>query len=142
MAVADAKRGPAVPPPVLPPPVAPPPIPGGVAAPAEFPTDFLWSQLDDAEEDLEGKSWAEAVEAAFAAGGVAVLAASAGYLFLSGRGVYWLLTALTARPLFWKQFDPMDVLFAWEEAKERRRARGAADAREDEETLQSLIEAR
>jgi hypothetical protein len=70
------------------------------------------------------------------------VAASAGYVFLSSRGGSFLLSALTARPL-WKQFDPLEVLFAWETEKGRRRARGLLaeeEEEEDRETLQSLVE--
>ena len=45
---------------------------------------------------------------------------SAGYIALSGRLSLWLLSLLTARPLIWKGFDPVEVLFAWEEEKRRR----------------------
>jgi hypothetical protein len=62
------------------------------------------------------------------AGVVSGLVASAGYLLLSARAGDWLLTVLLARPLVWKGFDPIDVLFAWEKEKKRRRARGNADA--------------
>ena len=55
--------------------------------------------------------------------------ASAGYVLLNTRAGLWMFSALTARPL-WKDFDPLEVLFAWEEERE-----------EDTESLQSLVEA-
>ena len=62
---------------------------------------------------------------------------SAGYVALSGRLSLWLLSMLTARPLVWRGFDPVAVLFSWEEEKRRRAGgRGKAD---EEETLQSLV---
>jgi hypothetical protein len=60
------------------------------------------------------------------------LAATAGYVLLHTRAAPWLLSLLAARP-FWKQLDPLEVLFAWEQ-REGRGARGA------EETLLSLVE--
>jgi hypothetical protein len=45
--------------------------------------------------------------------------------------------ALLSRPL-WGQWDPLEVLFAWEEEQERRRRAGVdADA---EESLQSIAD--
>ena len=63
--------------------------------------------------------------------------ATAGYVVLTGRLSLWLLSMLTARPLVWKGFDPVEVLFAWE--KEKKRRSGGKDKGEDEETLQSLV---
>jgi hypothetical protein len=59
------------------------------------------------------------------------LVATSGYLLLNTRAGYWLLSLLTSRPL-WKQFDPLEVLFAWEKE--------GHDANGNEETLQSLVE--
>jgi hypothetical protein len=95
-----------------------------------FKTDLLWKDLDRFEQQVEGKSWPRAAEAVFATG-----VAAAGYVLLSSRAGFWLLTALTARPL-WKQFDPLEVLFAWEHEKRRR---GPVAAGEDDESLQSLV---
>jgi hypothetical protein len=44
---------------------------------------------------------------------------------------------LTARPMFWKGFDPVEVLFAWENEKKQRA--GAKGKAEEEETLQSIV---
>lgn len=58
--------------------------------------------------------------------------ASVGYVLLSSRGSLWILSVVTARPLVWKRYDPVDVLFAWEEEKKRRRER--------QETLQTIVQ--
>jgi hypothetical protein len=63
---------------------------------------------------------------------------SAGYVILSSRASLWLLGVLTARPLVWRGFDPLEVLFAWEkEQKKRRRGR---ETPPEEETLRSLVQ--
>ena len=112
------------------------PAPFGPSAPAvkqepAFSMDLIQKDLDTFEQQGEAKAWPRAVEAVFATG-----VATAGYVLLSSRGAFWLLTALTARPL-WKQFDPLEVLFAWENEQRQKRARGTGA--EDEETLQSLV---
>src|SRR5450432_4600265 len=43
--------------------------------------------------------------------GTGVIAAS-GYVLLNSRLGLWLLGLLTSQPL-WKQFDPLEVLYAW-----------------------------
>jgi hypothetical protein len=59
--------------------------------------------------------------------------ATSGYLLLNSRVGLWLLSLLTSAPA-WKQFDPMEVLFAWEEEQKRR-----GEQPEDEESLVSLV---
>ena len=49
--------------------------------------------------------------------GTGILAGS-GYVLLNSRLGLWLLGLLTARP-FWKQFDPLEVLYAWEDDRNR-----------------------
>jgi hypothetical protein len=71
------------------------------------------------------------------AGVITGVVATAGYVLLSSRLTLWLLSALTARPLFWRRFDPVDILFAWEQEKERLDREGSPAT--DEETLQSLV---
>jgi hypothetical protein len=91
----------------------------------------LWNQLDRAGDQLS------ASEAFSEIGPVALtgLIATSGYVLLNTRAGYWLLSLLTTRPL-WKQFDPLEVLFAWE--KETQGTGQDADA--NEETLLSLVE--
>jgi hypothetical protein len=43
--------------------------------------------------------------------------ATAGYVLLSPRLAYWLLSALLARRTVWKPFDPLEVVYAWEREK-------------------------
>jgi PKD repeat protein len=95
-----------------------------------FHTQLLTKELDRMERQVTGNH-VRAVEAVFATGALA----TAGYVLLSSRAGLWVIAALTARPL-WKQFDPIEILFAWERDKQRR---GGGQAPEDEETLQSLV---
>jgi hypothetical protein len=98
-------------------------------------TERFWSGLDASADQLEAEAKAERkVEIVFAAGVVV----SAGYFLLTARGVYLALSALLARPL-WKQFDPLDILFAWEQEKGRRLAELASEHGEEEETLQTMV---
>ena len=60
------------------------------------------------------------------------LAATAGYVLLNTRAGPWLLSLLAAKPL-WKQLDPLEILFAWEEKEGR-------DGGGEDETLLSLVE--
>ena len=39
---------------------------------------------------------------------------------LNSRVAYWLISAPSSRPL-WKGFDPLEVIFAWEEEEEERK---------------------
>jgi hypothetical protein len=111
------------------------PQPPPPAAIPRIHTQAFWSALDASADQLEEERRTERkVEIAFAAGVVV----SAGYFVLTARGVYLALSALLARPL-WKQFDPLDILFAWEQEKGRRLAELAAEEGEEEETLQTMV---
>jgi hypothetical protein len=59
------------------------------------------------------------------------LLASTGYLLLNTRAGLWLLSVLTAKPL-WREFDPLEVLYAWEKEEK-------GPEQEDGETLVSLV---
>jgi hypothetical protein len=110
------------------------PIPPGSKVPAPaFQTQVLWQALDEFEEHTE----ASPLPGLVSAGVITGVVASAGYVLLSSRLTLWLLSALTARPLFWRRFDPVDILFAWEEEKERLDREGTTVG--EEETLQSLV---
>lgn len=144
-----------VPPPVVEtapvrPPAAPPPAPRpepqrlpvnttvALAPPApKVQTEALFPQLDEFKKEVDARP----VPPVVGVGAVTGLLASAGYLLLSTRASYWLLSVLTARPLFWKRFDPLEVLFAWDRKKKRRGAKGAPPD-EEEESLQSLVGAK
>jgi hypothetical protein len=131
---------PSAPPTPVRPNVAAPNIPTGPAPPApptvRSRTDLLHLRIDMATEEPLASRKAQKTSGVVFLGSVAV---SVGYVFLSSRGGSFLISALTARPL-WKQFDPLEVLFAWEMEKDRRRARGVPlEDEEDQETLQSLV---
>ncbi len=70
----------------------------------------------------------QTVTAAFATGVIA----TAGYALISTRLASWLFTLLASRPL-WKQFDVLEILFAWNE--EQRKGRGTGE----DESLQALV---
>jgi hypothetical protein len=59
------------------------------------------------------------------------LLASSGYLLLNTRAGLWLLSLLMARPA-WKEFDPLEVIYAWEQEEKERD--------DDRETLVTLVE--
>jgi hypothetical protein len=60
------------------------------------------------------------------------LVATAGYVLLNTRTIAWLLTFVVSQPA-WKQFDPLEVIYSWEDGEER------PDG-EEEESLLSLVE--
>ena len=62
------------------------------------------------------------------------LIATTGYILLNTRMSLWLLSLLTSQPL-WRQFDPVEVLYAWEEDE-----RKAENEDEDKETLVTLVD--
>jgi hypothetical protein len=95
-------------------------------------TTALYEELDEFQPQIEHRPAGSLLQVGVITG----LVASAGYLLLSARASYWLLTLLLARPLMWKRLDPIEVLFAWEKEKQRR-ARQAED-----ESLQSLVGAK
>jgi hypothetical protein len=96
-----------------------------------FQSDFLWNALDEGN-DLSGSSGLSPEGNAVVVTG---LLASAGYVLLNTRAGFWLLSLLTSKPL-WKEFDPLEILYAWEKESA---AAGGDDKDEDEETLVSLV---
>jgi hypothetical protein len=100
---------------------------------------LLWSAMELFEENPEEVTLPRVVRAVV---GVSVIASS-GYVFLNSRVVYWLISALSSRPL-WKGFDPLEVIFAWEEEEEERKRTQRSHFRSrrsgrDDESLQSLV---
>ena len=89
--------------------------------------------LDVLTEDGERIPWTEAGPETTLLVGTGIIAAS-GYVLLNSRIGLWLLGLLTSQPL-WKQFDPLEVLYAWEDDDEDR-----AKEEQDEETLMSLVD--
>jgi hypothetical protein len=115
------------------------PVPDAVPAPPELTsdrvpvlqTDLLWDALDEMVDPAGVKEpFAEANAVV-----VTSLLATAGYVLLNTRAGFWLLSLLTAKPM-WKDFDPLEVLYNWEVGG---RTGGGAVADEDEETLLSLV---
>jgi hypothetical protein len=64
--------------------------------------------------------------------------ATAGYVLLNTRAVYWFISALLARPAVWRRFDPIDVIYSWEQEQDLGRRPDAASP-EDDESLQSMV---
>jgi hypothetical protein len=96
--------------------------------------DALWSALDKLQQEIDGST---DLTAGIAAGVTIGVAATACYVLLSSRAVLWIIMALLSRPL-WRQWDPLEVLFAWEKEQEKRRAAGTDS--EAEESLQSIVD--
>ena len=114
-------------------PAVPPPLIGAPISPIQrLEESLLWEKLDELAAQIKDEQWITIKEAVVGA----VVLASAGYVLLNGRGLLLLMSLLSARPI-WKRFDPMEVLFAWEEEKKRRPP--IESESEEEETLQSLV---
>jgi hypothetical protein len=104
--------------------------PGGSIGPF-LGSELLWDSLDRLDEQVTDQGELSETSA-FAATG---LIATTGYVLLNTRAGYWLLSLLSAKPL-WQEFDPLEVLYVWEkEAEEKGR-----QADEDDESLLSLVE--
>ena len=95
---------------------------------------LLWEELDMLDEQVQRTGPRRIVDVA----ALIPLVASVGYILLNARSLAFLMSLLTARPL-WKRFDPLEVLFLWEEEKKRKKKLAHPEADEDEETLQSLV---
>jgi hypothetical protein len=81
--------------------------------------------------ETDPHTWTDQVPEAGVLGATG-LVATAGYVLLNTRAASWLLSLLSARPV-WKQFDPLEVIYAWEEEEKEQGA--------GEESLLSLVEA-
>jgi hypothetical protein len=93
------------------------------------PTDIVLDVLNDAGERIPWDEGAQESTTLFTTG----LVATTGYVLLNTRIGVWLLSLLTSQPL-WRQFDPLEVLYAWEGESEQEE-----HETEDEETLVSLV---
>ncbi|HKB02596.1 MAG TPA: cadherin-like domain-containing protein [Gemmataceae bacterium] len=60
--------------------------------------------------------------------------ATAGYVLLTPKLAFWLLSALLARRTVWKPFDPLEVVCAWEDEQKNKRP-----SDRDDESLESLV---
>ncbi len=96
--------------------------------PDELTGAFLRSMLDD----MDGSSQAQEADEPMGVFVSTGLIASAGYVLLNTRTGFWLLSLMASRPL-WKQFDPLEILYAWEEENTEK-----TETRE--ETLLSLVD--
>jgi hypothetical protein len=89
--------------------------------------------LDVLDETGERIPWTDGARETTALIGTGVLAAT-GYVVLNTRLGLWLLSLLTSQPL-WREFDPLEVLYAWEA-----NGRPADGGDADKETLATLVE--
>jgi hypothetical protein len=96
--------------------------------PAELPAEPLFAKLDELRVEVGDRPPVEVTTEVSLAAGVVL---TAGYVLLSPRTVFWLLTAFLARPVVWRSFDPLEVVYAWE------RERGEAG---DDDSLESMVE--
>jgi hypothetical protein len=103
------------------------------STPSQATTSSADDLLDVLSDEGERIPWTESSLETTLLVGTGVLAGS-GYVLLNSRVGLWLLGLLTARPL-WKQFDPLEVLYAWDDD-----GRNIARDAEDEETLMSLVD--
>jgi hypothetical protein len=115
---------------VVNPPSAVPDTPAVPAVPVIPPEDPVFSGLDDLKKDLGQQPGVQTVTGTVVGTGVV---ATAGYVLLSPRLAYWLLSALLARRTVWKPFDPLEVVYAWE------RENGVGGAEDD--SLQGMVDA-
>jgi len=130
---------PFIPPPVRvdapPPPVVVAPLPAGPDVPIVPPVPQLqpdnpvFGGLDELSHDVGQGQGVTAVTGTVVGTGVV---ATAGYVLLSPRLAYWLLSALLARRTVWKPFDPLEVVYAWE------REKGLAGA--DDDSLANMVD--
>jgi hypothetical protein len=89
--------------------------------------------LDVLSETGERIPWLDGTRESAALIGTGVIATT-GYVLLNSRLGLWVLSLLTSQPL-WQQFDPLEVLYAWDERKQETERDG-----DDEETLVTLVE--
>jgi hypothetical protein len=112
-------------------PIAPPvaaPEPSAEAA-AESVSQGLEKVAGDVGGDLEERAATDAVVTTAAV-------ATAGYVLLNTRAVYWFISALLARPAVWRRFDPIDVIYSWEQRDGLGSAPGPAP---EDDSLQSMV---
>ena len=104
--------------------------PQGQAASPREALGTLYRDLDRMSEQVDTARWPEKAEATL----VVTLAASVGYVLLNAKGLGWVLSLLLARPLY-KDFDPLEVILAWEEDAANRRPE-----EDEDESLQTIVE--
>ena len=104
--------------------------PDTLAADLAEQSNLVQEQFHEIKENAKG--WSRPISATLSG----IAAFTAGYVLLTSRTTSWLLSLLIARPLF-KQFDPLEILFAWEQEQKQRRSRNGTEA--DNETLQEMV---
>ncbi len=109
-------------------PVAPLPTRSVVNLAADNP---VFTALDQVSKDVRSEVKVQVVADAVVATGVVV---SAGYVLLNTKIVYWFISALLVRPAVWTRFDPIDVLYAWDEGRD-----DEPEGTSDDESLQSMV---
>jgi hypothetical protein len=97
------------------------------------PAETVQIQSDQLRDQIQAEGKRNATYSIGASG----LVITVGYVVLASRFSLWLLSLLTARPMLWRGFDPVEVLFAWED--EKKKGPGMKGVPEDEETLQSIV---
>ncbi len=102
------------PPVVVAPLPAEPVVPIVPPVPQLKPDNSVFGGLDELSHDVgQGKGVTTVTGTVVGTGVVA----TAGYVLLSPRLAYWLLSALLARRTVWKPFDPLEVVYAWDREK-------------------------
>jgi hypothetical protein len=104
-----------------------------IAAPAQARSEPVDTFVDVLSETGERIPWVDGARETTALIGTGVVAAT-GYIALNTRLGLWLLSLLTSQPL-WRQFDPLEVLYAWEA-----NPGGSEGDGRDEETLATLVD--
>ena len=97
---------------------------------APIATEALVKGLDELDRQARSANGDPVVgEVMMASGAVA----SAGYVLLSPRLALWLVGALVARRAAWKPFDPLEIVYAWEDDKRKRKQEA------EDDSLQSMV---
>jgi hypothetical protein len=104
-----------------------PELPVVPPVPQLLPDNPVFTGLTELTQQVENANRVEVVAGTVV--GTSVVA-TAGYVLLSPRLAYWLLSALLARRTVWKPFDPLEVVFAWEREQK---------AGEDDESLERMV---
>jgi hypothetical protein len=94
----------------------------------------LAGALDELDEQVAPEGLVSGLRSVAATG----VLATAGYVLLNTRAGFWLLSLMTTRPL-WKDFDPLEVVYAWENEDEPQEQEQEADKDKDGSLL-SLVE--
>jgi len=88
--------------------------------------------VDRIADQFDSQGWSPVTDTAV----VATVTVSVGYVLLNFRNLYLMASLLLATPL-WRQFDPLDVLEAWE--KSGKKGPAAASDDEDEQDLRPIL---